>query len=65
MTFIDMIIRLTVVLWRIVLPMFPHIDTMKTRLTCYYTSLMSHQRITPNGSLTKWWGYASKWAHPP
>ena len=50
MTFIDMIIRLTVVLWRIVLPMFPHHNTMKTRLTCYYTSLMSHPRITPNGS---------------
>ena len=64
MRYIDMIIRLTVVLWRII-PMFPHIDTMKTRLTYLYIDLLSHPRIIPTGSHVSWWGYAHKWAHPP
>ena len=39
--------------------------TMRTRLTYLYIDILGNPRITPNGSLMKWWGYASKWAHPP
>ena len=34
-------------------------------LTYYYTNTYTQPRVAPNGSLRKWWGYASKWAHPP
>ena len=64
MTYIDMIIRLTVVLWRII-PMFPHIDTMKARLTYLYIVISSDLRLIPSGSLMIWDGWASKYAHPP
>lgn len=53
-----------VIAWEF-LPMFPHHDTIKTRLTYLYIVLSCNSRITPNGSLMKWWGYAQKWAHPP
>lgn len=53
-----------VIAWEF-LPMFPHDDTIKTRLTYLYIVHLYNSRITPNGSLLKWWGYAQKWAHPP
>ena len=34
-------------------------------LTYYISSSYIHPRIAPNGSLPKYEGYASKWAHPP
>lgn len=64
MTYFDYIIRLTCFQWRI-MPMFPHNDTMKARLTYYNIVNLRNPRITPTGSRLVWWGYASKWAHPP
>lgn len=46
-------------------PLFPHANAMDARLAYLYIALSYHFRITPNGSLLKWWGYAQKWAHPP
>ena len=47
------------------LPMFPHSYTMKHRLTYLYIGISLNFRITPNGSLLIFGGYAAKWAHPP
>ena len=62
------IIRLTVVvradIWQLYAIVSPA-DTMKTRLTYLNTITYVKPRITPNGSLLKWSGYAQKWAHPP
>ena len=60
--------RITCVIWRIIwntLPMFPHPNTINTRLTLLYIDLSRNFRIAPNGSLRKLWGYAAKWLHPP
>ena len=43
---------------------FPAIPC-ETRLTYLYTTNYVESRMSPNGSHKKWWGYASKWAHPP
>jgi hypothetical protein len=67
MKIIDVIIRLTCVSWKFILamPMFPHSDTMKTRLTYYYIGILSNMRLIPTGSLIIWAGWAQKYAHPP
>ena len=52
------------IIWRLCANVSPRSNT-KTRLTYLYIVLSSNSRITPNGSLQKFWGYASKWAHPP
>lgn len=62
------IIRLTVVAWADIWQLYAIVspsDTMKARLTYLNIDTYVKQRITPNGSLLKWWGYAQKWAHPP
>ena len=46
-------------------PMFPHPNTVIAQLAYLYIALSCNSRITPNGSLLKWCGYASQWAHPP
>lgn len=68
MIVIDIILRLTCVIWVDIWQLFAIVSparTMKTRLTYLYISKFTNLRITPNGSLLKWWGYVSKWAHPP
>lgn len=67
MKLIDTIIRLTCVLWRMILaqPMFPHYDTMETRLTYYYIGILSNMRLIPTGSRMIWDGMGAKSAHPP
>lgn len=67
MNIIDTIIRLTCFSWRMILaqPMFPHYDTMKTRLTYYYIGILSNMRLIPTGSRKIWDGMGAKSAHPP
>jgi hypothetical protein len=57
--------RLTLVISWAVQPMFPHDSNTNTQLTYLYIVHSSNSRITPNGSLQIWCGYASKWSHPP
>ena len=68
MKLVDFIIRLTCVCWVSIWQLYADVSparTMRTRLTYLYIDKVANLRITPNGSLLKWWGYASKWAHPP
>ena len=68
MKLIDYIIRLTCVAWANISQLYADVSparTMRTRLTYLYIDKVANLRITPNGSLLKWLGYASKWAHPP
>lgn len=50
--------------WRLYAVVSPRLYH-ETRLTYLYIDKVVTFRITPNGSLMKWWGYAQKWAHPP
>ena len=68
MTYFDYIYRLTCVCWVNIWQLYAIVSparTMKTRLTYLYIDNYTNQRITPNGSLLRWWGNAQKWAHPP
>ena len=68
MIVIDIILRLTCVIWVDIRQLFANVSPItntKTRLTYLYIDILSNLCITPNGSLLKWCGYAQKWAHPP
>ena len=52
------------IIWRLYAVVSPRLYH-ETRLTYLYIDKVTNLRITPNGSLLKWWGYAQKWAHPP
>ena len=52
------------IIWQLYANVSPRSNT-KTRLTFLYIVISSNSRVAPNGSLSIWWGYASKWSHPP
>lgn len=52
------------IVWRLFANVSPR-QYHETRLTSLYIVISHNLRIAPNGSLQKFWGYASKWAHPP
>ena len=51
------------VMWKLS-SLFPHRHETHA-VNLFNITRLHHFRIAPNGSHEIWWGYVSKWAHPP